>query len=52
MILVKHKWGEFDIVAFNVFGGYLVHLFVIHYNVLTASDSAIQQNVKAHGLLV
>ncbi len=34
--LVKHKWATFDPIAFNVIGGYLVHLFRIHDNVLTA----------------
>ncbi len=34
--LVKHKWGDFDLIAFNV----------------TAFVSIIKQSVKAHGPLV
>ncbi len=57
MTLVKHKWDDLDLVVFNVIGGrvfmcYLVHLFVMHDNVLTASVSVIKQRVKAHGPLV
>ncbi len=36
-----------DLVAFKVmWGGYLVHLFVIHDNVLSISVSVIKQSVK------
>ena len=35
MTLVKYKWGDL--------GGYVVHLFVIHDNVLTAFVSVINQ---------
>ncbi len=50
--LARYKRGEFDLVAFHVIWGYLAHLFVIHYNVLTAFISVIKQIVKAYGLLV
>ncbi len=50
--IVKHKWDTFDLVAFDMIWG-LVHLFVIHDNILTAVVIVIKQIIKAHvmGLL-
>ena len=50
--LVEHKWGDWPCSIECEFGGYLVHLFVIHDNVLTAFVCVIKQSIKAHESLV